>query len=315
MATQQPPPVVLFASATSPVSRRVVWYLTLREVPYYLCLVDNKMPRPVLSRLGLQYRRLPVLAIGRDIYCDSRNIIEALEDHYPILRLGADPASQPYEHAVEKVDTLLERGSEWLEDRQQLMGRKFTKEALDSIRPDVLATARVYLNTVQTILKDGRDYISGSDPSLADVHLSWAFNWMLNMEDGAFKDAYPELLDEEKYPDVFRWISKLNVLVDEEKRERPIETLSEDQTIDLLETASLFEPGTLNMIEWDPTGFEKGTKVDLYTTDVPSGIQNKDTGELIGLTDDNVTMGGKTKNGVDVRIHYPRLNVKIARSS
>ena len=42
------------------------------------------MPRPDLAeRLGVTYRRIPVLAIGKDVYCDSSLIAAALERRFP----------------------------------------------------------------------------------------------------------------------------------------------------------------------------------------------------------------------------------------
>ena len=42
------------------------------------------MPRPELSDLlGVTYRRIPVLAIGNDVYCDTSVIATALENRFP----------------------------------------------------------------------------------------------------------------------------------------------------------------------------------------------------------------------------------------
>ena len=42
------------------------------------------LPRPELADLlGLKYRRIPVLAIGRDVYCDSSLIASVLERRFP----------------------------------------------------------------------------------------------------------------------------------------------------------------------------------------------------------------------------------------
>jgi glutathione S-transferase len=42
------------------------------------------MPRPELSSaLGVSYRRIPVLAIGNDVYCDTSLIASALERNFP----------------------------------------------------------------------------------------------------------------------------------------------------------------------------------------------------------------------------------------
>lgn len=46
--------------------------------------VPSMLPRPLLtSTFGIQYRKIPILAIGRDIYCDTSLIIEALEHFFP----------------------------------------------------------------------------------------------------------------------------------------------------------------------------------------------------------------------------------------
>lgn len=46
--------------------------------------VPRAPPRPELSQLlGVTYRRIPVLAIGRDLYCDSASIADAIERRFP----------------------------------------------------------------------------------------------------------------------------------------------------------------------------------------------------------------------------------------
>lgn len=42
------------------------------------------LPRPELSEtMGITYRRIPVLAIGRDVYADTSLIASTLERRYP----------------------------------------------------------------------------------------------------------------------------------------------------------------------------------------------------------------------------------------
>lgn len=42
------------------------------------------MPRPqLLDAFSLTYRKIPVLSIGREVYCDTSIITEALESQYP----------------------------------------------------------------------------------------------------------------------------------------------------------------------------------------------------------------------------------------
>ena len=58
------------------------------------------MPRPDLAELGIAYRRIPVLTIGRDVYLDTRLILRKLEEKFPDGRLGA---SKPEEVFTQKL--------------------------------------------------------------------------------------------------------------------------------------------------------------------------------------------------------------------
>lgn len=295
------------------------------------------MPRPVLTRLGLNYRRVPVLAVGRDIYCDSRCIIQSLEERYPshnAPKLGVDPDTQPFNHAIEKIleiwimelvfpkttaliplDAFLARGPRWIEDRRQLTGWTINKEILEEKLPDALVGARIQLNLVEMLLRDGRPWIAGEQPGLSDIHLGFIFDWILRGEgELSPKNAHPELFQDKKYSTVMDWNARLTSLVAEKKKQAPIERLTESQTVKLIEESEFWEDEELEILDWDPTNLEKGTEIDLMTTDVPSGFQNRDTGRLVGMTADRVTITGETQNKINVRIHYPRTNVKAAKA-
>ena len=59
------------------------------------------MPRPDLEALGINYRRIPLLSIGRSVYCDTRLILEKLETMFEDKpRLSA---SDPYQRGVERL--------------------------------------------------------------------------------------------------------------------------------------------------------------------------------------------------------------------
>lgn len=88
----------------SPIARKVKNLLAIKKISYYrvevrlvrgprrlslfvLTLahqVPMILPRPDLAdRLGVKYRLVPVLAIGRDVYCDSSLIADTLERRFP----------------------------------------------------------------------------------------------------------------------------------------------------------------------------------------------------------------------------------------
>jgi glutathione S-transferase len=53
------------------------------------------LPRPILADLGITHRRVPILAIGKDVYCDSSSIIDALQHLSDGLRRS--PSDKAYE--------------------------------------------------------------------------------------------------------------------------------------------------------------------------------------------------------------------------
>lgn len=85
----------------SPFGDKIVNVLALKHISYSrvdVCIstripevfilnwiqVSNTLPRPELSDLlGINYRRIPLLAIGNDIYCDTSLIVSVLERRFP----------------------------------------------------------------------------------------------------------------------------------------------------------------------------------------------------------------------------------------
>lgn len=143
------------------------------------------LPREDIYALGVKYRRIPILSIGRDIYCDSRLIFQKLEERFPSGALGA---SEPDQKAVEKLlekwvvdggvfermeqlipkDLPLVRDPKFLADREDYLGN--TWASLDK-GPEALVHMRDAFDFLETgFLADGRQWILGTEnPSLADI--------------------------------------------------------------------------------------------------------------------------------------------------
>lgn len=71
------------------------------------------LPRPELADLlGITYRRIPVLAIGNDVYCDTSLIATALERRFPATKgysASARGTIFPRRNGTGKVDKELIR--------------------------------------------------------------------------------------------------------------------------------------------------------------------------------------------------------------
>ncbi|KAJ8119985.1 hypothetical protein ONZ43_g3191 [Nemania bipapillata] len=100
MASPPNLPIVLYHYDLSPYGKRVVWYLHLRKIPYSQCIQPRIMPRPDVSLLGVSYRRIPLLSIGRDVYLDTRLILQKLDALYPPSAAHPGISGTSPEHAA-----------------------------------------------------------------------------------------------------------------------------------------------------------------------------------------------------------------------
>jgi glutathione S-transferase len=150
------------------------------------------MPRPDLAAIGVGYRRIPVMAIGRDVYLDTRLIIEKLETLFPpSAEHPAISATTNDQKALERLLSLwaidagiFVRASQLIptnmpvlqdpkftKDREQMSGRSWSAENLEKNRPEAIADIKSGVALLEnTLLADGRDWVLGTEkPSLADI--------------------------------------------------------------------------------------------------------------------------------------------------
>lgn len=187
---------ILFLWSMSPWASKAWHYLALRGIPYNQCIQPITMPRPDLAALGVKYRRIPVLAVGRDIYCDSLLILQKFEEWYPrdseFKSISAtDPTGRAVERLLEKwTDVVvfsaaaacipsemdLCKDKAFQKDREELWGRPWTAEEQDKLKPAGLANLVANFDFLEDMLSDDRQWLLGDDgPGLADVHgkLAW----------------------------------------------------------------------------------------------------------------------------------------------
>lgn len=128
------------------------------------------------------------MAIGRDVYCDTRLILDKLEKLFPEGTLGA---SQPDQRAVQKLlekwtidgdvfarasqliptSTPLLNDPKFTKDREDFSGRSWDKKQTEAMRPEAVAHVRQGFSFLEnTLLADDREWILKTQkPSLADI--------------------------------------------------------------------------------------------------------------------------------------------------
>ncbi|KAF3083004.1 hypothetical protein TWF569_010977 [Orbilia oligospora] len=331
-------PIVLYHYVFSPVGRRIIWYMTLRNIPYTHCLQPLALPRPDIAQIGVSYRRIPVLAIGRDVYLDSRLIMRKLEELYPPSTAHPSLSGTTGDQkAIERLLDVLMSDSgifdkaiqllpldfpplsdpEFLKDRAELAGIVPGKTPPPQSvpgpdpklrRPIAAAELRDAMEILETtLLADGRDWVLKTDrPMLADIEAVWLFEWMVSMN--CFS---PELINSNQFPKILAWIDRLSKLVAEKVKESPAEEVNGD-----VAAATIFNSGYAEeegIVEGKEAvvavqGLKKGDLVNVYPTD--NGSLHKDTGALVSLNSKEVVINLEGKNG-KIRVHAPRHKFAI----
>ena len=83
MANRSSPIIVLFGYDSSTFTLKVRLALKIKQIPYTFVKVPTMMPRPLLrDNFNLTYRKIPVLAMGRELYVDLC-VERALEPTWP----------------------------------------------------------------------------------------------------------------------------------------------------------------------------------------------------------------------------------------
>jgi hypothetical protein len=179
-----------------PCIQRHATHTKMQEQPFVL-------PRPDLALLPVNYRRIPILAIGREIYLDTRVMLRKLESlpDMPSAPLGATNGPDRFtEKLIEKyiiegpvfeiaaglVPVEMAQDPAFNKDRQGLLNRNWSREELEEGKGECLNYIRNLYNFYETtILEDGRDWILGSEgPKLADIEGEWC-PMALTLEDHA----------------------------------------------------------------------------------------------------------------------------------
>ena len=98
------PEILLDQCASSPLAEKIRVCFGIKGLAWGAVDDPVIMPKPELIALTGGYRRIPVMQVGADIYCDSQRIVRELERRFPeptpsasYRRLaGASPRDRPW---------------------------------------------------------------------------------------------------------------------------------------------------------------------------------------------------------------------------
>ncbi|KAF1915838.1 hypothetical protein BDU57DRAFT_515600 [Ampelomyces quisqualis] len=314
--------IVLYNYAFSPHGKRISAYLALRGIEYALCEQPFTMPRPDLALLPVHYRRIPILAVGRDIYLDTRLILRVLESlpHVASPRLGASTGRDKFvEKLLEKyiiegpvfamagglVPVDVAQDPTFKKDRQGMLGRTWEQEELEEGRGECLNYIRNLFDFYEsTIFEDGRHWVLGSQgPKLADIEAIF----MLDFVDGM--QLPQDVISDKIFPRVYAWFERYRAAVDEAKSKAAQPAVLNGQDAAKRIRMSELELSQTVFDGADPAGLKEGTDVEIYPADWVT--EHRDRGRLVALSADEVTIAVESREAVEIRIHAPRTGFKI----
>ncbi|KAI7303365.1 hypothetical protein KC315_g15727 [Hortaea werneckii] len=270
------------------------------------------------------------MAIGRDIYVDSRMILQKLEELFPpstehpalsskategmaalMNKFVVDAGVFSKAVGIMRPDRAALQDPAFVKDRQSFIGKGWSPTAAANARPENLAHVRQCFDIAESLFADGRSWVASTPgPSLADLEGVWAFDWIIS-------DLEPpsEYFSEAIYPRVYDWRKRFKESVKAARMQAPKPIALKGQDAVQATLAADFSDQTPGVDLDDPLGLEEGRLVDVYPTDGGGSGPFKDQGRLWRLDKNEVAISVQAPSGEEVRIHAPRWHFRVKRAS
>lgn len=301
--------MILHHYPNSPFSEKVRVAFGLKQVPWKSVVIPTVLPKPDLMPLTGGYRKTPVMQVGADIYCDTQLIMLEIEKRIPsppLLPKGREGEARALAMWIDRnifwaavgivMGALGDKLPEaFLKDRSAFSGRSFDAAALKAAAPMALQQTYAQLAIAEQMLADGRPHLLGDAPCLADCAL---YNpvWFIKERLGGGKPVAP--LD--RLPLIAAWSERMKAL----GSGKPTEIAAADA----LDVAKAATPEATTVDRDDPSGLKAGQRISVTPDDtgkVPVG------GELVGLTNDRVSIRRHDDRIGEVVVHFPRAGFVI----
>ncbi len=299
--------IILHHYDMSPYAEKVRLIFGLKELAWRSVQIPIVMPKPDLTELTGGYRRTPVLQLGADIYCDTKACARVLERLRPEPSLfpGGDEASVwglsrwAETSFMMAVSVFLGVGGlfdeEFIEDRKKMApGVDFSKAGM--IVPAKLLQLRANLDQLERQLSDGRAFLLGEVPSLADLSGFHAHN---------FLRAHPTtraLLDPLEH--VPAWLERVAAIGHGERSE-----LEAKDAIAIAQdaTPAAFEGEAAPL----PDGLAYGDAVVVLPEETGSGVV---AGQLVPSPVHEIAIRRRSERAGDLIVHFPREEYMVVRA-
>ena len=306
--------IILHHYAFSTFSEKVRVALGLKGLAYRSVDIAGLPPRPLLEPLTGGYRRVPVLQIGADIYCDTNIILPALERLFPapgfptFYPAGSEGVARGLSFAWERALWIPTIGvlthfigehipPDFIKDRKEgYLYVDISKQAMAPDLPQYRQRVTAQYAWLKAQLADGRRFVFGEHPGALDLSCYQTIHLLR-------KNCPPEvdtmLGIDGRLP---AWYDRSAAL----GHGAPTAMSAEDALAAARDTTPL--PVTHLGPDGDPGGLPAGAKVTVTPDDnarVPVG------GTLVAASDSEIVIRRRDPQAGELHIHFPRLGFDV----
>jgi len=302
--------IILHQYDISPFSEKVRVVLGLKGLEWFACDEPVIMPKPELVALTGGYRKIPVMQIGADIYCDTQIIIRELEKRFPTpsLFVGGDSGigwglgmwtdRVLFQAAVAIIfgggAALADEA--FIKDREKLTGRPFDIEAMKAAAPMMAEQFRAQLGWLEDQLADGRAFLTGDKPGIAEANAYYnlAFIRWTSPAGAKLIEAFPKLL---------AWEARVKAIGHGTRHE-----ISREDALDIAQAASSTEQVSRDAGE--PNGIAPGDRVTVMADDYG---RDPVVGEVVSSSTQHIAIRRKDLRVGEVVVHFPRTGFLVIK--
>ena len=300
--------IILHQYDSSPFTEKVRICLGIKGLDWQAVDQPVIMPKPDLTPLTGGYRRIPVMQIGADIYCDSTLIVRELERRFPApslypvgnsghanaVEIWADKAL--FQSAVLAIFGTLGDGVDpaFIKDREALSGQPFNVAAMKAMAPFALTQIKAHAALVAEHFVDGRRFLEGDAPGLSDAAAYYNF-WFIR----SFCPGLADRFDDVQGFDA--WYTRVGAIGHGDR--------SNMIPADALAAAKASEPVPLDILPSDEA--LRGRTVALSATDYG---RDPIKGIFAGSTHSSLSVLREDPELGTIAVHVPRLGYSVTAS-
>ncbi len=302
--------IVLHHYPFSTFSEKVRTALGMKQLAWRSVEIAGMPPRPLLSPLTGGYRRVPVMQVGADIYCDTNIILPALERLKPTPSLyprGSEGVANGLGFAWERQMWIPTIGvlvhfigehipAEFIKDRKEgYLGIDISKAAMAPSFKQHLEFVRAQIAWLRLALAQ-RPFLFGDQPSAADL-ACWQTIFLLRQNcPVAEVDALLGLAP------LLPWYDRMAAA-----GHGSPQSMTAQEALEVARDASP-APVTHMTANGDPGGIEPGTPVTV-TPDDNARVSVK--GRLVAADACEVVIHRHDPQAGDLHLHFPRLGFEV----